>query len=115
VNDALKKDKRKYTRVKRKKTSRLPRWRFRCLPAPARFSTVIVLSSEARALEELLIVYVSLVITGIVSYLVLRLGERVLIRLGRTGIRVLTRIMGLILAAVAVQFVISGIKEAFSL
>jgi multiple antibiotic resistance protein len=76
---------------------------------------VIVLSSEARALEELLIVYVSLVITGIVSYLVLRLGERVLIRLGRTGIRVLTRIMGLILAAVAVQFVISGIKEAFSL
>jgi multiple antibiotic resistance protein len=78
-------------------------------------STVIVLSSEARTIEELLIVYVSVVITGIVSYLVLRLGERVLIRLGRTGIRVLTRIMGLILAAVAVQFVISGIKEAFSL
>jgi multiple antibiotic resistance protein len=85
------------------------------LAGPGAISTVIVLSSEARALEELLIVYVSLVITGIVSYLVLRLGERVLIRLGRTGIRVLTRIMGLILAAVAVQFVISGIKEAFSL
>ena len=41
---------------KRKKTSRLRRWRFRCLPGPARFSTVIVLSSEARTTEELLIV-----------------------------------------------------------
>lgn len=84
------------------------------LAGPGAISTVIVLSSEARTLAELAIVYGSLVVTGIACYLVLRLGEAVLIRLGRTGIRVLTRIMGLILAAVAVQFVMSGIKEALS-
>jgi multiple antibiotic resistance protein len=85
------------------------------LAGPGAISTVIVLSSEARTVAELAIVYGSVVVTGIVCYLVLRLGEGVLIRLGRTGIRVLTRIMGLILAAVAVQFVMSGIKEAFDL
>ena len=35
--------------------------------------------------------------------------------LGKTGIRVMTRIMGLILAAIAVQFVLSGIQEAFGI
>jgi multiple antibiotic resistance protein len=32
-------------------------------------------------------------------------------RLGKTGIRVITRIMGLLLAAVAVQFVLTGVNE----
>ena len=33
--------------------------------------------------------------------------------MGQTGIRVMTRIMGLLLAAIAVQFVITGAKDAF--
>jgi multiple antibiotic resistance protein len=85
------------------------------LAGPGAISTVIVLSSQARGLLELSAVYGSVVITGLVSYLVLRVGENLLRRLGKTGIRVLTRIMGLILAAVAVQFVLSGIKEAFGI
>jgi multiple antibiotic resistance protein len=85
------------------------------LAGPGAISTVIVLSSQARGLLELGVVYAAVVITGVVSYLVLRIGENVLRRLGKTGIRVLTRIMGLILAAVAVQFVLSGIKEAFGI
>ena len=85
------------------------------LAGPGAISTVVVLSSQAQGLLELGVVYGSVVITGLVSYLVLRIGENLLRRLGKTGIRVLTRIMGLILAAVAVQFVLSGIKEAFGI
>lgn len=85
------------------------------LAGPGAISTVIVLSSQALGLVELGVVYGSVVVTGLVSYFVLRLGEVLLRRLGKTGIRVLTRIMGLILAAVAVQFVLSGIKEAFGI
>lgn len=83
------------------------------LAGPGAISTVIVLSSQARGIIEAAVVYAAIIITGILSYLVLRLGEEVPRRLGRTGIRVLTRIMGLILAAIAVQFVLSGVRDAF--
>jgi multiple antibiotic resistance protein len=83
------------------------------LAGPGAISTVIVIAGQARGLGDSLIVYGAIVLTGAISYFTLRLGEPLLIRLGKTGIRVVTRIMGLILAAVAVQFVFSGVKEAF--
>jgi multiple antibiotic resistance protein len=83
------------------------------LAGPGAISTVIVLSTQARGFVETLIVYAAVVTTGVVTYVVLHLGEPLFEQLGKTGIRVMTRIMGLILAAIAVQFVFSGVKEAF--
>jgi multiple antibiotic resistance protein len=83
------------------------------LAGPGAISTAIVLAGQARGVGQTVVVYASIVLTGIISYLSLRLGEPLLGRLGKTGIRVVTRIMGLILAAVAVQFVFSGVREAF--
>jgi multiple antibiotic resistance protein len=48
----------------------------------------------------------------LLSWVVLRIGERLVRKTGQTGIRVMTRIMGLILAAIAVQFVITGARDA---
>lgn len=84
------------------------------LAGPGAISTVIVIAGQARGPVATLIVYGAIVLTGGISLLTLRLGEPLLGRLGKTGIRVVTRVMGLILAAVAVQFVFSGIKEAFN-
>jgi multiple antibiotic resistance protein len=83
------------------------------LAGPGAISTAIVLAGQARGVVQTVVVYVSIILTGLISYLSLRLGEPLLGRLGKTGIRVVTRIMGLILAAVAVQFVFSGVREAF--
>jgi multiple antibiotic resistance protein len=83
------------------------------LAGPGAISTAIVIAGQARGPAQSAVVYVSIVLTGFISYLSLRLGEPLLGRLGKTGIRVVTRIMGLILAAVAVQFVFSGVREAF--
>jgi multiple antibiotic resistance protein len=83
------------------------------LAGPGAISTAIVIAGQARGVVQNLIVYGAIILTGIISYFSLRLGEPLLGRLGKTGIRVVTRIMGLILAAVAVQFVFSGIQEAF--
>ena len=85
------------------------------LSGPGAISTVIVLSAQARHPAESVLVYAAVLVTGIISYFVLRLGEALLRRLGKTGIRVLTRIMGLLLAAIAVQFVLSGIKAALGI
>ena len=83
------------------------------LAGPGAISTAIVIAGQARGPAQSAVVYVSIVLTGFISYLSLRLGEPLLGRLGKTGIRVVTRIMGLVLAAVAVQFVFSGVREAF--
>jgi multiple antibiotic resistance protein len=84
------------------------------LAGPGAISTVMVLAGEARSLAHGAVVYGSVALTAFISYVILRLGERLVKFLGRTGIRVVTRIMGLLLAAVATQFVVTGIREAFA-
>ena len=84
------------------------------LAGPGAISTVMVQAGQARTGIETLVVYASIALTAIASWVALRVGERVLVRLGQTGIRALTRIMGLLLAAIAVQFVITGVKDALA-
>jgi multiple antibiotic resistance protein len=84
------------------------------LAGPGAISTIMVLAGQARAIEQKLVVYASILITALISWITLRVGERVVHRLGQTGIRVMTRIMGLLLAAIAVQFVVTGARDAWA-
>ncbi|MGD0483606.1 MAG: MarC family protein [Gemmatimonadales bacterium] len=56
----------------------------------------------------------TVVLTAIVSYVTLRLAEPFLALMGRTGVRVLTRIEGFLLAAVATRFILTGLKEGLA-
>jgi multiple antibiotic resistance protein len=82
------------------------------LAGPGAISTVMVLAGQARGMSQSVVVYGSIALTAAASWLSLRLGDRLMARLGRTGIRIVTRLMGLLLAAVAVQFVITGVRDA---
>lgn len=85
------------------------------LAGPGAISTIVVLAGQARQPPHIATLYAAILVTGVVSYITLRIGEPLLRRLGKTGIRVITRIMGLLLAAVAVQFVFTGVKEGLGL
>ena len=82
------------------------------LAGPGAISTVMVLSGQARSTAQTIVVYSAIVLTLSISWVTLHLAERLVKRMGQTGIRVMTRIMGLLLAAIAVQFVITGVREA---
>ncbi|HEX8717467.1 MAG TPA: MarC family protein [Gemmatimonadaceae bacterium] len=82
------------------------------LAGPGAISTVMVLAGQARTVSQHVVVYLSVVLTAFLSWLSLRAGERLVVVLGQTGIRVMTRIMGLLLAAVATQFIITGVRDA---
>ena len=84
------------------------------LAGPGAISTVMVLAGEAKDLGHGTVVYLAIVLTALISYWSLRLAERLVAYLGQTGIRVMTRIMGLLLAAVATQFILTGLREAFA-
>ena len=82
------------------------------LAGPGAMSTVMVLGAQATDSMSKLVVHGSIVVTMLISWMLLRVGDRVFSKLGGSGIRVATRIMGLLLAAVAVQFVIGGAQQA---
>jgi multiple antibiotic resistance protein len=85
------------------------------LAGPGAISTIMVLAGQARTTAQTATVYGSIVLTAFVAWLTLQVGEGLVTRMGQTGIRVMTRIMGLLLAAIAVQFVITGVREALKL
>lgn len=80
------------------------------LAGPGAISTVMVLTLGATGLVPTLAVYVSIALTALISFYVLAAASLVERRLGQTGMRILTRLMGLVLCAIAVQFIIDGIK-----
>jgi multiple antibiotic resistance protein len=83
------------------------------LAGPGAISTVMVLALGSRSWVTTVAVYVSIALTAYVSYLTLAAASVVERRLGRTGMRILTRLMGLVLCAIAVQFIVDGIRLAF--
>ena len=80
------------------------------LAGPGATSTVMVLMSRAEHAWQMLIVFASIAVTGVATYWILRGAVGLERRLGRTGMNVMQRVMGLILAATAMQFVVEGVE-----
>lgn len=83
------------------------------LAGPGAISTVMVLALGAKTPATISAVYVSIALTAVLTYFVLSAASMVERRLGQTGMRILTRLMGLVLCAIAVQFILDGIKLSF--
>lgn len=81
------------------------------LAGPGSISTVMVLVGQAPTWLEAIPVLASIAITSGVCYLVLAGADRVETALGEIGIRVITRLMGLMLTAIAFQFFVSGLVD----
>lgn len=81
------------------------------LAGPGSISTVMVLVGQAPTWWEVIPVFVSIVITCIVTYFILGSADRVEALLGELGIRVVTRLMGLMLTAIAFQFFVSAFVD----
>ncbi len=82
------------------------------LAGPAALSTVAVLMSRAAGWAEVMSVFAAILLTGLVAYGTLLLANPIQRRLGTTGIHVLGRVLGLVLAGIAVQFVLDGLSAA---
>lgn len=81
------------------------------LAGPGAITTVITLMAEAGSLARKAIVLAIIPLVMLVAWLVLRIAPAVLLRVGRTGVNVLTRLMGLLVMVIGMQFVITGIQS----
>jgi multiple antibiotic resistance protein len=81
------------------------------LAGPGAMSTIIIYASEKKAVWHLLTVCVVSIGIALVTWLALRVATRIGARMGTTTVNVATRIMGLLLAALAVEIFAGGIVE----
>jgi multiple antibiotic resistance protein len=80
------------------------------LAGPAAISTVILLEAQASTLAQRGILLACLVAVGLASYVTLALGATGAKWLSPIAEKVIARLMGLLLAALAVQFLFNGLK-----
>jgi len=88
---------------------------FPLIAGPGAITTVLLMAAEgggwqAQGLRLALVVFVLLLTLGS-----LLLTARIMRLLGETGANVIDRVLGLLLAAIAVQFVVDGVRGAFGL
>ena len=81
------------------------------LAGPGAITSVMVLVGQAQNVQQRLAIYGAILITCGACFLVLGSAVRVARALGETGIRILVRIMGLLLVALAVQDFVNGLVD----
>jgi multiple antibiotic resistance protein len=89
------------------------------LTGPGAITTVMIATSETpEGLSNYLwigLILFSIAAVMVLSFIILRRSDMIFDRIGRTGTKIFSRLFGLILAAVAVQFIANGINGLFDL
>ncbi len=84
------------------------------IAGPGALASILLLMGDAAgSLVQRGVLVAVLGAVFVANFATLVLGTRILARIGVTGINVLTRVFGVVLTALAVQFVIDGAKAAF--
>jgi multiple antibiotic resistance protein len=87
------------------------------IAGPGAITTTIVLTNEAMGMSTLawLVIFASIGIAIGITYFMMRHADYIISKVGQRQYRVINRLLGMLLMAIAVQFVITGIKIAFPL
>lgn len=83
------------------------------LAGPGAISLAIVDAHQAGSVPDKIVLSLGIVGVAVIVWAILRLAEPIGARLGTSGLSIATRVMGLILAAMAVQFMADGMLELF--
>jgi multiple antibiotic resistance protein len=87
------------------------------IAGPGAITTTIVLTNEASGMSIIagLVIFASIGVAIGITYFMMQHADVIIRRIGERKYRVINRLLGMLLIAIAVQFVITGIKIAFPL
>lgn len=83
------------------------------LAGPGAISTVIINAYKGNGIEHYLLISLDIFILGLLLWIILKLVPWIAMHMSTVGIHISTRISGLILAAIAVEFIANGLKGLF--
>jgi multiple antibiotic resistance protein len=81
------------------------------LSGPGAITTVIVLMTRSKGFAQDAYVVFSVFLISVATYAILVHSSMLLRLIGTSGVRVMNRLMGLLLAAISIQFIINGVKD----
>ncbi len=84
------------------------------LSGPGAITTVILLSQQRPTAPGAILLSGLIIVSVVLLYPAFRLAQPLFNKLGVSGTRVVTRVMGMVLLAIAVEFVVQGIVRALS-
>lgn len=85
------------------------------LSGPGSIAVVIGLASQAEGFLDIILATIAILLVALISYGILRLAPISARYIGPSGMSAITRMMGFIAMAIAVQFILSGIARFFGL
>lgn len=84
------------------------------IAGPGAITTTIVLMNEAvGSVPEMAMILIAIIVATILTYMMMIRSESIVSKIGQKEFRAINRVMGILLIAIAVQFVISGLSSAF--
>jgi len=83
------------------------------LAGPGAISTTIIAAQHGSGAAHLAAILACIAVVSVLTWLVLRAADAIGGRLGTTGLNIATRLLGLLLAAMAVQTMAEGLRALF--
>ncbi len=78
---------------------------------PGVITTIIVLNEKTSTIQDKIVLFISILFSSLITYVILRNGSYISKMLGVNGLKIVTRIMGLIIGAIAFLFLVGGVKS----
>ena len=83
------------------------------MTGPGTMSTIIIYASTSHDWIELVMLLLACGLIAVTCYVALRAATPISRMLGQTGINIVNRVMGMVLAAVSVEVIVNGLYRLF--
>ena len=82
------------------------------IAGPGSIASIMILSSESSHWNHKITLFLALGTVLLITFLTLKLSKYLTKTFGRSGLRIMQRIMGLILMVISIEFILKGIKDS---
>ena len=82
------------------------------IAGPGSIASMMILSSESTANNNIISLFFALVIVLLGTFLIFKVSKFLSKKFGKSGLRILQRLMGLILMVISIEFILKGIRDS---
>ena len=82
------------------------------IAGPGSIASMMILSSESTTSNNMISLFIALVIVLLATFLIFKVSKFLSKKFGKSGLRILQRLMGLILMVISIEFILKGIRDS---